>query len=309
MFSLFKKRKLVVTHNGTFHMDDVFACAAVILWMKKHGMKWNIIRTRDESIIEKADIVFDVGLIHDPARMRFDHHQKGGAGFHKNGIPFAAFGLVWSSLGKDICDGNDFVWEGIEKLLVCEIDASDNGVNTSTPIYEGVFPYGIGGYFKMNLPTWKEPEINKDTLFQKVVSIATEILAREITRLHHTSEAFNILEKDYMESADKRLVITNTPFSRGEIQKYIQSDRFPELVYVVFPDQDYGRWRVLCGYTQKGIFDMKKPLPESWRTLRGEAFQQVSGVATADFCHQSGFFASADSREGAIELAQKALAT
>ncbi len=308
MFSFLKKRKLVVTHNGTFHADDMFACAVVSLWMKKHNTPWRLVRTRDMAIIEKADVVFDVGLVHDPAHMRFDHHQKGGAGFHKNSIPFAAFGLVWESLGKELCDGNEFVWEGIERLLVCEIDAADNGVDTSTPKFEGVFPYTVGAYFKMNLPTWKEKEIDKDVLFKRNVIIAAQILDREITRLRHMSEAFSVLEKDYAESADKRLVITSTPFSRGEIQKYIQPLRFPELVYVVFPDQDYGRWRVLCGYTEKGIFDMKKPLPESWRTLRGEAFQKMTGVPSADFCHQSGFFASADSREGAIELAQKALA-
>ena len=41
--------------------------------------KWSLIhinRTRDENIIEAADIVFDVGGIYDPTNGRFDHHQN-----------------------------------------------------------------------------------------------------------------------------------------------------------------------------------------------------------------------------------------
>jgi uncharacterized UPF0160 family protein len=36
-----------------------------------------VVRTRDEAELAKCDIVVDVGAVYDPARLRFDHHQRG----------------------------------------------------------------------------------------------------------------------------------------------------------------------------------------------------------------------------------------
>ena len=85
MLGLGKKTKKLVTHNGSFHSDDVFACAALILLLEKKGEKFKIIRTRDEEVIKKGDYVFDVGSVYDGAKNRFDHHQVGGAGKRSGG--------------------------------------------------------------------------------------------------------------------------------------------------------------------------------------------------------------------------------
>lgn len=47
----------VVTHNGSFHADDVFACAT--LYVLLNG-RIRVTRTRETELIEKADVVFDV---------------------------------------------------------------------------------------------------------------------------------------------------------------------------------------------------------------------------------------------------------
>jgi uncharacterized UPF0160 family protein len=54
MFFL-KKKIIVVTHSGTFHADDVFACATISLWAEKNNLRLEIIRNRDKQIIEKAE--------------------------------------------------------------------------------------------------------------------------------------------------------------------------------------------------------------------------------------------------------------
>ena len=50
-------------------------------------------------------------------------------------------------------------------------------------------------------------------------------------------------------------------------------------------------------------------LPESWAGKDGEELQKITGVPDAIFCHNKRFMASAGSREGAIALAQKAIAS
>ena len=68
--------KKLITHNGSFHTDDLFACAILSIVLEDSGQKFEIIRTRDEDIVKNGDYVFDVGGIYDVENNRFDHHQK-----------------------------------------------------------------------------------------------------------------------------------------------------------------------------------------------------------------------------------------
>jgi uncharacterized UPF0160 family protein len=102
MFNFLKSKLTVVTHNGRFHTDDVFAVAVLeLVFEKSHNIE--IIRTRDEKIIKTADIVVDVGGEYNPEKNKFDHHQLGGAGTHDNKIPMASVGLVWKKYGQMLC--------------------------------------------------------------------------------------------------------------------------------------------------------------------------------------------------------------
>jgi len=83
----------IATHDGNFHADDVFSIAA----LKAVFPTFTLIRTRDLTLIAKADIVIDVGGEHNEDTGRFDHHQRGGAGARENGIPFSSFGLFGKS--------------------------------------------------------------------------------------------------------------------------------------------------------------------------------------------------------------------
>src|SRR5438045_63101 len=103
MRNIMNKTIKLVTHDGSFHTDDVFAAATLILHLEKTNSGWEIIRTRDEEIIKNADYVFDVGGVDDKEKNRFDHHQVGGAGERFHGIPYASFGLVWKKFGEEVC--------------------------------------------------------------------------------------------------------------------------------------------------------------------------------------------------------------
>ena len=66
----------VVTHDTTFHADDVFAVAM----LTQFHAGFNLIRTRDENILKYARldpqiVVLDVGGQFDSEMLNFDHHQ------------------------------------------------------------------------------------------------------------------------------------------------------------------------------------------------------------------------------------------
>ena len=75
-----------VTHSGTFHADEVFATVLLSLLLDNIAV-YRINEYRNEA--KDSVIVYDVGL------GELDHHQAGGNGKRKNGVPYAACGLVW----------------------------------------------------------------------------------------------------------------------------------------------------------------------------------------------------------------------
>ena len=63
-----------------------------------------VVRTRDPLVINKADIVVDVGAIYDPLANRFDHHQRGfEETFGPNyDIKLSSAGLVYQHFGRRV---------------------------------------------------------------------------------------------------------------------------------------------------------------------------------------------------------------
>lgn len=294
MFSLFQKNKLLVTHNGTFHADDIFATATLSI-MLDGNIK--VVRTRDTVIIAKADFVYDVGGEYNPDQNIFDHHQKGGAGTRDNGIPYAAFGLVWKKFGEQIC-GSKVVADQIEKRLVQPIDANDNGINLFTVDGE-VAPFLIQDLFFLFRPSWKE-EQDFDSAFNQAVEIAIKIITREIKKTSDYLEAENFAQDAYNKSTNKEIIVIDGPYPWHEVL-----GSHPEPLYAVFPKIDI--WRVECVRKEKYSFENRKPLPAEWAGLRDEKLAEITGVKDATFCHNGRFMAVSKTKEGALALANKAL--
>ena len=295
---LFKKKIKLVTHTGRFHADDIFACATLQILLGEGNVA--VTRTRDAEIIEKADYVFDVGGIHDPAIHRFDHHQKGGAGARENGIPYAAFGLVWKEYGEKLC-GSKEVAQKIDEILVQAIDAGDNAVQTVAPIAGKPFPFLIQSAFGAFKPTWKEGD-NTDTGFFRAVVFAQEILSREITQTQDYFEAKKYVADIYQNTQDKRLIVLDKRYPWEELLI-----AYPEPLLVVVPTPA-GTWKAETALTSFDSFERRMKLPESWAGLRDADLARVTGVEDAVFCHNGRFIVVAKTKESALKLAQLALA-
>lgn len=291
--------KTIVTHNSKFHADDIFACAVLDIVFSMQGISYTLTRTRDEAIITSADYVFDIGGIYDPAINRFDHHQKGGAGTRENGIPYASVGLVWKTYGMQIT-GNVEVARRLDMKLFAPIDADDNG-HQLVDIRGDVAPYRVQESYYAYRATWKEDPANYDIVFPKLVAQAKELILREIKVISDNLEADTYVEKAYMESSDKRLIVLegNYPY------EYLLSTK-SEPLFVVAPRPD-GNWKVATVTVAPFIFTNRKDLPKSWGGLRDEALAEVTGISDAIFCHNGLFLAVTKTKESALQLATLAL--
>jgi uncharacterized UPF0160 family protein len=293
--NIFKKKKILITHSGTFHADDIFATATLSILLNGNI---KVIRTRDESMFSKGDFVYDIGGEYDPNRNRFDHHQEGGAGTRLNGVPYAAFGLVWKTYGAKIC-GSQEAANMIEEKLVQPIDADDNGIDIFK-LNSEVSLYLMQTMFYAFRPTWKE-EQDYDTPFFECVEFAKKILHREIIRTHDALEAKSIVVSAYGEAKDKRAIFLSSNYPwKDTISMY------PEPLYIAFPKD--GKWRAECVMKQKYSYENRKPLPASWAGKRDEELEKVTGVKGAIFCHNGRFLVVAKTKEAIEELVAKALA-
>ncbi|MAD41902.1 MAG: hypothetical protein CL623_05870 [Arcobacter sp.] len=107
--------KLIITHNKTFHADEVAAVALLKVFTNE-----NIIVNRvdhNTTDFSNCDLVIDIGKKFDGVKY-FDHHQyKGGK---------SSAGLIW-----DYLDLND-KYPKISKLIDL-IDKNDTGVQKAKP--------------------------------------------------------------------------------------------------------------------------------------------------------------------------------
>jgi uncharacterized UPF0160 family protein len=294
------KKITVVTHSGPYHADDLFAAATLSLFLSAQGEKIEITRTRDESIIEAADYVIDVGGVYDEAHFRFDHHQSGGAGSRTNGVPYASFGLVWKFCGEKLC-GSKMIAGQIDEKIVQAIDAHDNGFDIADPKIKGVDHYTIQNFFYAFRPTWKE-DTSMDAVFMELIELAKAILAREITRALDKEEAKAFVEKAYADAEDKRLIVLDGFWPWTDV---IAEHKEP--LYIVFKERSEDKWCARAVQENDQLFKNRKDFPLKWAGKRDAELATITGVSDAIFCHNKLFMVATHSKEGAIQLAKLAL--
>ena len=178
---------VLATHGGTFHLDDVFAYAILRLEL---GLRWPgqdhaLVRTRDEAVLKKADLVWDVGGVHDPAAGRFDHHQRG-APVREDGTPLSAAGLVWRAygagairallVGTGAADLAPTLAAVIEREVVRRIDELDNGVGQPGDAL------GLSALVEDLNPSWNAPEAGDGAAEDAAFLLASDLAGAFLRR-------------------------------------------------------------------------------------------------------------------------------
>lgn len=293
---------MLVTHNGAFHADEVFAIAVLKMI---YGERLHVVRTRDEDVVAQADMVVDVGMVYDYDTYRFDHHQQDGAGVRStNGIPYSSFGLIWKHFGNTLVSSS-IVREMLDAKLVSAVDAIDNGIELVTRMQD-VYPseYGISHIIKLFRPTWKSasPE-TFDAGFMDAVVCAQTILTKEIRALTDMVDADSYVRTAYDRADDKRII---------ELDRYAPWEHvlkeYPEPLCVIYPSTSGTDWCAEVVRTDPRIFASNRiAFPVSWAGKRDEELERVTGVAGSVFVHNARFIAVARSKEAIHALVQYAL--
>lgn len=298
------EKKIVVTHSGSFHADEVFAVATIKI-MLGEDFDIEVIRSRDQEDWDRGDYVIDVGGVYDPSKQRFDHHQEGGAGSREDGIDFSSMGLVWKEYGEIVC-GSKRASEIIDDTFVRAVDAHDNGQPIVTPNYPNLEVYSINSVISEFRPGVGESGLTYNDAFGKALEFAIMLLERMIMHARGQVEG----EKKIREMVEKQLE-ENPEAKVVEIDhnypwEWLLVTEYPDILYVYYQDTD-DKWRLKAVKKIMGSFESRKPLPAIWGGKVNEDLVQVSGVSDAFFCHRKLFTCGAGSKEGVLKLAKLAI--
>ena len=287
----------LVTHAGVFHADEILA--TVIL----EELFENVVVCRTLEVPKnlKSDvIVYDIG------EGRWDHHQKGGNGVRENGVPYASAGLIWRDFGPELLKkkyvNSSELLTSVDKMLIRGIDAIDNGITTNSKFE--VSSMNISQAISDFNPTWDEDK-NPDEAFKDACEFARQILINTLRRAISVMKAKGYVE-EAIERSSNHIMILEKYVSWSRALYFSRNPKALDIWFVVYPSNRGGyNWRTVT-ISLKSHIPMKA-VPYNWLGLRGEAYQKVTGVKTAMFCHHGGFIGAAETQEDAIRLAEIAI--
>lgn len=275
------------THGGIFHADEVFA-TAVLKQMFEDMEVHRVFRPEDN-----ADIVYDIGC------GAYDHHQPDHE-IRPDGIPYAAFGLVWRSFGRAYVESLgvpaecvDFVHAMVDKVLVRSVDAADNGVS-------------LGGGFSVSEvisslnPEWDSDE-SADEAFSCAVDLAGSVLMLQVRHAASMAKAKGIVTAA-VEASDGQVIELPCYVPWQEPLLAMTDKKAQNAKRVIFPS-NRGGYNVQAVPTAPDAFTNRAPFPKELRGLRDEELAKASGIKDAIFVHPAGFIGAAMSLEGARVLA------
>ena len=274
------------THSGKFHADDVFS-SALLLYLNPE-----IRIIRGNKVPEDFDgIVFDIG------RGRYDHHQKDSR-IRENGIPYAAFGLLWEELGPEIL-GEELA-QKFDESFVQPLDNNDNtGEKNELATLIGNFN-----------PTWDAQGGNDEAFFQ-AVSVAGMILENKFERYLGNERADKRVE-EILEEHQK--AILSGEKSKEEARILILPEFVPcqkrlsetDIAFVIFPSNRGG----YCIQPQKKEYSLnyKCSFPVEWLGLENEELVAATGLPSVGFCHKGGFLMTTGTLEDAVKACEISLA-
>lgn len=319
------------THNGMFHCDESLAC--FLLKLLPQYKDAEIVRTRDDAVLDKCDIVVDVGGKYDPANHRYDHHQRGFAETGSSVIPgkpwpikLSSAGLVYCHFGRDILktlaadtlDEKDLepIFNYVYEHFVQEIDAIDNGI----PMCEGEPKYKMTTSLSSRVanlnPPWNAPPEDPNSLvrFEKAMALTG---SEFVERVRYAVDSWWPARKYVLNAINERFQVhesgrimelkTFCPWKGHffELMKELQLDA-RGVNFLIFENTD-STWRVQGVPESEQSFVGDIFLHPEWRGLRDEELCKVSGIEGCIFAHASGFIGGNRTREGALQMAVKSL--
>lgn len=266
------------THGGKFHADDVFS-SALLLYLNPE-----ITITRGNKVPEDFEgIVFDIG------RGKYDHHQRDSR-IRENGIPYAAFGLLWEKLGAEIL-GEELAAKFDESF----IQPLDNNDNTGE---KNELATLIGNFN----PSW-DVENGENEAFSRAVQTAGMILVNMFEKYKGNERADKRIEEilathEAAVSSGEKSAIEAKILVLPEFVPCQKQLRETDIAFIIFPSNRGGY--CIQPLKKEHSLNYKCSFPESWLGLEDEELKQTTGLSSANFCHKGGFIMTVNDLNDAI---------
>jgi len=288
----------IYTHSRKFHADEVMAIALLIKY-HFNGRAYNIIRTRDNSVLEHAKnnpstFVIDVGFSYNADMLNFDHHQDEPGLSWEDGLPMSSCGLIWSWLkqNKKLNQHMNHVMMAlIEESLIRKVDAHDNG-------YE-IWPSSelICGY---NRKTDDEKRI--DAKFMLALRAACEYLDNFLYKMkERISEEKHIKKAIKQSEGIEGIVISECSIESGA---YLTSKLTDKKLFI--SPRTNNSWILTCVPVdpEKPYTGNRINMPEEWRGFSASHSKETLEQGLI-FCHKNGHMCMIEaSKEDIIEIAK-----
>lgn len=270
------------THDGTFHADEVTACALLIVFDKVDRDK--IVRTRDPAKLNRCEFVCDVGGIYDSSKKLFDHHQVEYQG------SLSSAGMVLLYL-KDALLINDREYYHFNNNLISGVDDHDNGLDPQIP---GICTYShvMANYTPIQYDALPEEQ---DASFYVALDFAIGHLQRMWDRYRYVHSCREDVALA-MEGCDDCLMFERAIpwmdlfFELGGINHPAQ--------FVIMPTGTHWKLRGIPP-TPDDKMEVRLPLPLEWAGHLEGDLKDISGIEGAIFCHKGRFISVWETLEDA----------
>jgi uncharacterized UPF0160 family protein len=278
------------THDGTFHADEITACALLMLFDLIDEDK--IIRTRDLHLLANCEYICDVGGVYDPSQKLFDHHQVDYQG------PLSSAGMVLLYLKSiNLITSNEY--DFFNNSLIMGVDAHDNGRDPLIPGYCS-FSHVISNFTPIHYNCQAAEE---DKAFHQALRFAFEHLQRLWERFKYTQSCREIVAASMAKNKECLIFEQNLPWL--EIFFELSGADHPAL-FVIMPSGNHWKLRGIPPSYQDRM-KVRLSQPQRWAGLLDEDLKRVSGIPGAIFCHKGRFISVWETREDAFKALEYTL--
>ena len=272
------------THDGSFHADEVTACALLLLFdlIDKDKIK----RTREPRGLSLCEYVCDVGGIYDPCKKRFDHHQLEYKG------PLSSAGMVLLYLKEEGYIDKEF-YEYFNNTIILGVDAHDNGIDLKE---KGVWTFSL--IIANFLPANHEATIKEhQECFFKALDFALEQLCRIKEHYEYIRSCREKVQKCMSNSKDVLIFEEALPWMENFFQLNGEAH---SALFVIMPTGVHWKLRGIPPSMEESM-KVRLPLPQEWAGLHDDALKKVSGIEGALFCHKGRFISIWQTKEDALK--------
>ena len=282
----------IVTHDGVFHADEVFATALIKLIAKSNNQnKIEVVRTRNPKILQEH-LAAENSIVIDVGNSEFDHHQELKYNtINGEKIPMSSFGLVH----KKFLELGLISFDKDLQNLVTEIDKADNGVAPST----------VSTLIRTFTPNWNDTsDTAMDDAFEKAVKFAKKILKNMLEKTNSS-----LLAEEAIKDEIQKLKTQNEFKTKNKKRNYLILETFIPFQETIIKynetvsEEDKIKFVINKNKNKFNLHTIKKSLGnfENHVDLISLDMAKELGI-NVDFIHNNKFFAVADSVEALEEI-------